>query len=442
MSRSLLGLTVAALMVTTSAPASAQEADARADTAQVAEARQQISEGDYDGAASLLREWLDGHPGNPGVRWLLARTLYWAGDFGAARRQLRRTLENRPGYDPARELWSEMRVLWAPRLRIEGSAEDDVQPLARQGLALEGDIPIGPRVDVLARAEIRRLDAPRPGAAAVGEGQAGLRVELPGVGIEALGGVVGGRERGGSGFVGSATLTVGLPAELELAAGGRRWSYEHTSTAADTALLVETARAVLERSDPAGWSGAVGGRLDRFPDGNEVTHGWAWVLAPLWSDGRSAVRVGYGFEANDADTTRFVPRPVGRAGGPGPAVFEGVYDPYYTPEDVRVHNALAALQAALSPAVLFTLDGAVGFAAREEAPRLSATGGGPAGPPPAVVFEERDYTPWRVRGGLTAELSPAASLRLDGGYREDAFFRTWHTSLRLDWLFLGGLRTP
>lgn len=435
----LVGTAVAILVATAILPT---RAHAQAtDTTRVAEARQQISEGEYDAAASLLRAWLDGHPENPGVRWLLARTLYWAGDFGAARRQLRRTLEVRPGYGPARELWSEMRVLWAPRLRIEGSAEDDVQPLARQGLALEGDIPIGARVDVLARAEVRRLDAPRPGSAAVGEGQAGLRAVLPGVGIEALGGAAGGRERGGDGFVGSATLTVGLPADLELAAGGRRWSYEFTSTAVDTALLVETARLGLERSDPTGWSGAVGGRLDRFPDGNEVAHGWAWVLAPLWSDGRSAVRVGYGFEASDADSTRFARRPAAGPGGPGRGLFEGVYDPYYTPEDVRVHNALAALQAALSPAVLLTVDGAVGVAAREEAPRLSATGG-PTGPPPEVVFEDRDYTPWRVRGGFTAELSPAATLRLDGGYRRDAFFETWHTTVRLDWLFLEGLHTP
>lgn len=412
-----------------------------ADTARVAEAREHIADGAYDRAASLLRDWLERHPENAGVRWLLARTLYWDGDFAAARRQLRRTLEAEPGYGPARELWSEMRGLWAPRLGVEARTDDDVQPLARRRLALEGAIPFGARVDLLGRAELRRLDAPRPGTETVVEGRAGVRADLPGVRLEALGGMADGSAWGGSEPVGSATITLELPAGIELRARGRRWSYEFTSTAVDTALLVETARLGLERSAPTGWSGAAGARLDRFPDGNEVAHGWAWALAPLWAEGRSAVRVGYGFRASDADATRFVPRPAGGPGGPGPDLFEGVYDPHYTPEDVRVHSALAALRAGLSPAVLLTVDGSVGFAAREEAPGLAAAGG-PTGPPPRVDFDERDYTPWRIRGGFAAELSPAATLRIDGGYREDAFFRTWRASAGLEWRFLGGLRTP
>lgn len=419
------------------------DAQAAPDTAQVAKARRQISDGAYGEAAALLRDWLRRHPGAHGVRWLLARTLYWEGDFAEARRQLRRTLETEPGYRPALELWREMRSLWAPRIRTRARVDDDVQPLTRQRLALETDLPLGARVELLARAEVRRLEAGEADPATVIEGRAGLSADLRVLEIEALAGAAGRPDRDRGDLVGSASVGVALPAGLELTAAGRRWSYEHTVGAVDSALLVETAGGRLGRSDPTGWAGQAGGRVDRFPDGNEILHGWAWILAPVWSAGRSAVRVGYSFAARDARASRFVPLSSdGPSPGPGPPGPPGTgsaggYDPYYTPEDVRVHSALAAVQAAVAPGVLLTADGTVGVHAREDAPRPDA-GAGPGG----VAFVERSFTPWRVRAALSAELSPAATLRIRGGYREDAFFRIWHASAELEWRLLGGLSGP
>lgn len=436
-------------MTTSPAPATAQlPARAQdADTAEVAEARKQIAAGDYDAATELLAAWLERNPDDPGVRWLLARTLYWAGEFSAARRQLRRTLEVEPGYEPARDLWTEMRDLWAPRVRIGLRADDDAQPIARQRLSLEGGLPLGPRVDLVARGELRRLDAPRPGEGTVAEGRGGVRADLPGVELEALAGTAARPDLDDSDFVGSASLAVDLLAGLALEVEGRRWSYEFTATAVDTAVMVGTGTIRLARSDPVGWSGEVAGRLDRFPDDNEVVHSWAWVLAPLWSKGRSAVRVGYGVEARDAESSTFGPRPAeGSRPGPGaPAPgggtrSGGVYDPYYTPEEVRVHSALFSFQAGLSEAVLLAADGSAGVDAREDAPSLDAAAGSVGAP--TVSFAERDFTPWRLRARLSAELSPAATLGVEAGYREEAFWEGWHASTRLEWRFLGGLRSP
>lgn len=450
--RLLLGaclLLAAALMAASPPPATAQRpAGAQdADTTEVAEARKQIAAGEYDAAAGLLSSWLERHPDDPGVRWLLARTLYWAGEFSGARRQLRRTLEVEPGYEPARDLWGEMRDLWAPRVRIGLRADDDAQPIARQRLSLEGELPLGPRVDLVARGELRRLDAPRSGEVTVAEGRGGVRAELPGVELAALAGFASRPDLGDSDFVGSGSLAVDLLAGLALEVEGRRWSYEFTSTSVDTAVMVETGTIRLARSNPVGWSGEVAGRLDRFPDDNEVAHSWAWLLAPIWSEGRSAVRVGYGFEARDAGSSTFRPRAAG-GGGPAPGVpapggrtgSAGVYDPYYTPEDVRIHSALLSFQAGLSEAVLLAADGSVGVDAREDAPSLEAAAGSVG--TPTLVFAERGFTPWRLRARLSAELSPAATLRVGGGYREDAFYEVWHASTRLEWRFLGGLRSP
>lgn len=436
----VLGRTLAAAslaLVLAAGPAGAQETErAGADTAAVAEARERIEAGEYGAAARLLEGWLARHPDSHSVRWLLARTLYWDGDPGAARRQLRRVLEDEPGYPPARELWREMRSLWAPRLRLEAGGDGDVQPLYRQRLALAGEVPLGARVGFVVRSELRRLEAPIPGQASVLEGRAGLRAELEGLDLAADGGAAARPASRRSGFVGRASIGVGLPGGLELEALGRRWSYEFTSFSVDAPVLVETGRLRLAREDPTGPAGEAAVRVDRFPDGNRVRHAWAWALIPLWSEDRSALRLGYGFQAKDADASTFVPG--GGSVGPGPigpggGSRSGAYDPYYTPEQVRVHSALAAVTAAPSPGVLLSLDGAVGVRAREEAPGGSAGG---------VTFTGRSYTPWRVRGRLAAELSPAATLRVEGGYEAEAFFRTWSASAGLEWSFLGGLEGP
>lgn len=429
-----------------------------ADTMEVAEARVHVAEGEYDVAADLLRRYLERHPDDVGVRWLLARTLYWDGAFEATRRQLRLALRRDPDHGQVRELWREMRVLWAPRIGADLGLLSDDQPLDRLEARIEGIVPLSPRVALLGEGSARRLDAPRPGAVVAYEARIGLRASVRDapVRLSVLGGVHARPSLDRRAFVGRGRLSLALGEGFEAGLAAARWSYEHTGGAVDTLVAVETLEAELSRADPTGFAGSAGGRLDRFPDGNGVTHAWAWLLAPVWSDGGSAIRIGYAFQHQDADSTTF--RPVdGGPGGPGTggppgggpgrggppggvpggSGSEGVYDPYYTPEGVRAHLALAAVQAALSPAVVLSADGGVGLAAEERAPELVADSVAPS-----LRFVPRDYTPWRIRGRLSAELSPSTTLRLEGAWREEAFFRTASASLGLSYRFFGGLWRP
>ena len=457
MARTASAALTALLLVTAGPGGSGALSGQGADSTEVAEARQFIAEGAYEPAARELVTYLNRHPDDVGIRWLLARTLYWSGDHGAARRELRRVLDRDPGYGPALDLWREMRVLWAPRVRIEGELHSDDQPLDRQRMTLEAELPLSAHVAVLAGGRAGRLDAHAPGDVGIYEGRGGLRASPAGapIEVELRGGVHARPALDRSEFVGMGRLSLRLPERVEAGLEVRRWAYGFTAAAVDTAVLVETVEAELSRGEPTGVGGALGGRIDGFPGGNEVRHAWAWLLAPVWSDGRSAVRLGYAFQYQDADTTTFRLAGDGGAGGPpgglpgppgggpgGAPILEGEYDPYYTPENARAHVALAAVRAALSPEVALSADGGIGMLAREEAPDFVAdTAGGTAGDP-MLRFEDRDYTPWRIRGRLAAELSTALTLRLEAAYREEAFFRTGSASANLEWRFLGGLERP
>lgn len=429
------------------------------DTTALQRARELRTEGAHDAAARLIRRYLVDHPEQASVRWLLAETLYWAGEYRAARRELARALRTAPLPDGARELWRDLDRLWAPRVSVSGGLVDDNQPLDVGRGTVEADVPLGPRVRVLARGTPLRLDARETGSVGVFEGRLGLEADWPDVPVRTRleGGAARWSER--SGFVGLAAVEVGLPAGFELRSRARRWNYRHTATVLDTALFVETGGVRLARSDPTGWSGQVGGRVDRFPgdagrDDNLVRHAWAWILAPLWSRGRNAIRVGYAFRYADADESTFATIPAGTPGsggggggsgaGPGGGSPPGGgptsgpvtgYDPYYTPEEVREHSALVALQAAPAAGVLLSLSGAAGLDAREEAPALAGTDG-------ALEFGARDYTPWRAGGSVSVQ--PGAEWHLGAGveYREDAFFEILELTVTVRHTFLSAPPAP
>lgn len=461
-------------------PAGAPAQEAADDTSAVERARRLTGEGAHRRAASLLAGYLESHPEQARVRWLYARTLYWSGRTGRAREQYERALgalpdlaglrldyarfllgTNAPGrareiLEPvargggdrastaeARGLWARAARATAPWMAVGGEYRDDNQPLRSGGLTIEAGVHLGPRVAVSAEGQGRRLAEGGGDGRTVAAGRAALEVDWPG---SARTRVAAGRLRhdggGRRGWVGEAELALDLGSDFRLTGSAERWNYRHTATALDTALFAETAALRLRRERPTGWAGAAGGRVDRFPDGNRIRSAYFWVLAPVWSGGGDAFRLGYAFRAADAERTTFratedsaptrpgTHPPFGGTGGVG-----GVYTPYYTPEQQHSHSAVAALQVQPTPAVLLAVDGAVGIHATERAPQVASAPTAPS----RVSFASREYRPWRIHGRLRAETSPSDALTFEAGYREDAFFRVAEASLGWTHWFAGAV---
>ncbi|HVS03763.1 MAG TPA: hypothetical protein VMT16_13420, partial [Thermoanaerobaculia bacterium] len=163
---------------------------------------------------------------------------------------------------------------------------------------------------------------------------------------------------------------------------------------------VETLEASFGRPGAPGWAGEVGGRVDRFPDGNEVTAAWAWLLAPVVRRPGGSLRLGYAFQSQDADETRFTPA--------------GLYVPYYTPEELVAHSVVVAIARTPGPRWGVYFDGAWAAQAEELAPRADPSG--------AIVFTEREPTLWRARLRAQGELSPRLALQLGAEHDRAAFF--------------------
>lgn len=387
------------------------------------------------------------------VRALLGKMAYWSGDYGGARGHLERALETDPGRSEARRILTEIQRMDAPWLSLGGTYRDDSQPLRERSLTLEAGVPLSHRVALSLRAVPHQLAGSAGDWRGVPAATGGLRVDWPGP-LESR--VEAGRLRHVSaartGWIGQGELSARLGAGFSLGAGGQRWNYRHTAGVLDTALFVESASVRLRRERPSGWGGQLGGRVERFPDGNRIRSGHLWLLAPVWSDGGDAFRLGYAFRAADSDESTFRPasssasasatgaasshRPGppfgGSTGSTDATAADGTYSPYYTPEEVRSHSAVAALQVRAGPDVTMSADGAVGIHATERVPASGSSA-------TALTWIRRDFRPWRLRGQLGVEPSRSTELHLQAGYREDAFYEVFEASVRWTYRFLGSL---
>ncbi|MDX1623126.1 MAG: tetratricopeptide repeat protein [Gemmatimonadota bacterium] len=444
-------LLVAPLALGTAATAAAQEVPA------VAEARRLRDAGELEAAAARLRAHLGRSPGDVDARWLYAQTLYWTGDVEGARAEYLEALERRPGDTSLRldvagfladtgrpreaarvleplaalggrlppgvarqveDLRIRIAKATAPWVAARPAAWSDDQPLDYHGVELEAGFHPARGVSAAlvvepGRYESNDVQVRQAEIVEVGGEIAIRRPEAP-IEAELSGGASVRTDVEDADPVGRAAAAVRLPREVRLTAEARRWRYLLTARSLDADLMVDTWEVALDRSAAPGWAGQAGARVDRFPDDNEIASAWAWILAPIVRRGEASLRLGYAFQFQDAEESRFTSI--------------GVYDPYYTPEELVAHSIVAAVSGALAPGVTLAVDGAVALHAEELAPSPSVPG--PADdsllvPPDdvvTVVFAERDFTPWRARARLDADLSPAVSLRLEAEHESSAFF--------------------
>ncbi|MET0398444.1 MAG: tetratricopeptide repeat protein [Longimicrobiaceae bacterium] len=331
---------------------------------------------------------------------------YWSGDPATAAERFRAALRLDPRQDEARRRLGEVHAAAAPRARVAASARRDGQPLRRAALAVEAEWHPALAHALSLRAEPQRYDAGGVEASLL-QGEVGVRSVWPGGRVETeltAGGV---RRAAGADWTGRAAVGVRLPAHLVARVRAERAPYLWTAASLDEPVTTRTGAVLLEWSDPRGWAGQLGAAVDRYPDDNQVRSAHAWVLAPVVRTRAAKLRLGYGFGAQDADESRWVPL----AGAPP----SGAYAPYYTPAAVRSHSLAGAMEVAVGGFALHA-GGAYGVAAREDAP--FATGG----PGTRPGWYPRSFHPWSARAQTDVRLAPGASLALEAEHFRTAFY--------------------
>lgn len=401
--------------------------------------------GEWEEAREIFRAVVDDAPRGPRIEALalLGTLAYGQGDLETAAGHLEAVLDEDPDHDEARRQLREVRALTRPWIRSRLELMTDNQPYQRYRLALEGGAFVTPLWSLGAGGTPRITDTGATEAS--GDAWAELRGLLLGPGLDLsvrAGGAWAGRStRGESTWTGRTALALRLPASLKLGASVERDRYLWTRTSADTLLMAEALELALDRSEAPGWAGKAGLRHESFPDDNSVRAAYAWILAPV----QPWLRVGYAFSWSDAEETTWTADPTadptgpGRPGGPGgpggagAVTVPGHYDPYFTPEDTRIHTLLAELSGSAGAGTA-RLSGAWGLAAREDAPVLTESTTGP----PTLGFLERDYTPWSLTASWTAPVTGSVTLDVRAERNRTAFYRLTHLEAGIVYRFLPG----
>jgi len=371
------------------------------------------------------------------ARTLVGTADYWRGNFTGARNEFRAALALDSSRADARRQLLEIETAAAPWVRVGTDLWDDDQPLRYSSFSAQGGwfvTPLTP-IDVRARSSVYDADSASETLLAA---EASVTSYFPSAHVDLVAGAgVVDRSFGASlDWTARATLGVRLPGTVVLQARYARSPYTSTVRSLDQGIMVQTLEANARWGKVASWNGELGARHEIYPDDNSVSSGFGWILAPLASGDAGTLDIGYGFTAQSAVESRFLPQDDVNVGpGQPPTMIPGEYNPYYTPNNLRVHSALANTSLWATRQLRIEAGGRYALSAREDAPVLSAV----ATPPSATVertFYERSFRPWSARGSIDWNATRAMRISLGAEHGREAYYQFTTARVELTYTFV------
>jgi hypothetical protein len=398
------GFAAVALVILCAMP---QRAASQQTTDAIAEAKRLRDMHDYRAAAAALVPYLRLYPDDAGVHWMRAQLLEWSGQRAAAQKEYERTRALTPTATPAADTLArhaaDLAGAWITT-GVRGYTDD--QPLRSAAVAIDAGRYVSDDVAVTGNAGVAHYTAPdaAPAAAStVASAQAGLRIHHDG---RSLGGDIGfehaSRVRSND-MIGNVWAALSTHDGIALAGSVSRAGYHWTVASIDTSIMVTTAEISIARESATGIAGRAAVRNERFDDANTIHGAYVWLLVPV----AGGVRAGYAGEYRDAVESRW----------------DGAdYEPYYTPENVRIHSIIGEWSWRDFHNEVRANAG-IGISAQESAPFLLNPSGRQIG------FTPRTFTPWNASVSLMRRVTYRSSLRAELEHHETAFYHA--TTLQL-----------
>jgi tetratricopeptide (TPR) repeat protein len=373
---------------------------------------------------------------------LLGTLDYWRGDYARARNHFIESLTVDPTDADARRQLREIELASASWVSVGGSSWQDDQPLDHMAFEAEGGWFASPVTPLSVR--VGSTQFTHEGVSeTLSRADAGFATFLPGprLDVSVRGGVVDRTFGDGSDWTARAALGMRLPGHVALEGRFERAPYLNTTASVATSVMTQTFDATLRWRAPTGWTGDATARRETFDDDNAITTGYVWLLAPVARGSGGQMQVGYSFAAQSATYSRFVPRDDAVTLPPrqASATVPGIYDPYYTPRNLRVHSGLLSATVRPTPRWSIAGNGSVGVHARDDAPVLVAV----SRPPNVDVVRDyavRNFRPWNVRGTLEGSVTDAVRLALTAEHGKGPYYVYTTAGVRLTYTFVAAAR--
>lgn len=355
-----------------------------------------------------------------------AQAAYWSGDFRSAQRRYSRLLAAHPDHAEAKKALADLAIVSAPRYEVAANYRHDSQPYRFS----TGRTIVSYFSDPLTRWDFRLgAGSVTGGDTPIGSVGAGVSAGIPALRLTAEGRVERFRFPDDEAeIIGSFSLTRRLPARSAIVATVEKLPLLWTASAVTTHTTATQYTLGWRRDPDQRWVAAANAHRADYSDGNEGSGADAWLLAPLFSCPAVTIRGGLSAAWRDTELDRFRFTNFSSeriAANEYRYMFTGVYDPYWTPQDLQEGRLVVVADFGR---VKIHADGGL---ARDRAVGFGPEGG--STPAPTFIFPltfERTFRPWRAGFEVTW---PLAGLELRARYRHDvtAFYRAneFETSL-------------
>ena len=380
-----------------------------------------IDIGDAERATAVLSPLLES-PERGRALGLFGMLAYWQGDLSKARTLFIEALRLRGDQPEVRRQLSLILDATAPLVGAEVAVMHDDQTITSVNLNAEVAWHPTPLLRIGARTDPTYFVLGDSATRELSTAEVSLTDYIPAarLGLDlAAGGVQ--RSFGSStDWRGRAGLSLRLPSHFTASVRGERAPYVSTLSSLATAVMTNTATAIVHLDSPVGWLGEASIATQRFPDDNSVNSAYVWMLAPLVHRSAGSLQVGYSLARQDAAESRFVlAHPV----QPVPVTsnrfdFSGRYAPYYTPQNMTSHSVLTAATVAVSSRATLRANASVGVHAVEDATTFHAI----APSTVSSVVARRSFAPWNVGAGIDITGHSGFALSSSAQFMHTAFY--------------------
>ncbi len=391
-------------------------------------------------AGSLFMTYLEYDPENQDALLSLAKISFWQGADGKALEYLSRILKTHPGDQQALGLHMEIKQARSPWIKLGTGYYSDNQPVTSVEPVLEGEWYLHP----LSTPHFTlRMPFFKQGGnwSNTCWFQAGNRISIKKAAFSAdlAAGIIKFPFTGVTDWTGNLQLRKTFLKHLFLEVQGERKPYFNTKSSIDSSIIHDHGRLSFGWDDRNTWNGMVSGDIYYFPwDENIVWSFSAWGLTPPLKASVFKFRAGYGFSFSSSRENRFVSEK------PLPEVIQtfdpngfirGIYNPYFTPDDQKVHSAVLSVEVKPVKILDLGVNANFGFYARAMIPYLYLDKNEAGEIIMVKGYAAENYFPLSVNASASMHLTGKLILNADYAYNSTYYFSGNYAGLGLKIIF-------
>jgi len=390
---------------------------------------------DYNEAKPLLSAYKGYDADNITLKLAYAKIYLAEGKFDLAKKEINAVLAQDTKNPAALALLDELHVAQSSWIKIKGGYYTDSQPLQTITPAVEAGVYLHPEATLKLNLQtplfINNGNLKNAQWLQIGDQSAFRKA---GFQLSFDAGVVKQPYENKISWSANLELKETLLKHLVLQAQAERKPYYYTLSSIDTVLMDNRYSAYVEWNDQNSWNGRVSFELNQFPDKNYVLAAGGWMFTPPLKLSVFEFRIGYAYGFSTAESNRFVPQNTLAqiiASYATTTTISGVYSPYFTPDNMGIHSALASM--VIHPAGILDIgfNANVGFYASALNPYfyLDKNSGGEVYIAEGYATEK--FVPLDFSAYAAIRITKKISLKADYAYRKTYFYTSNSVGLGL-----------